>query len=63
MRVFLGKMIMLGYPMGDVFGHFFRYSFNRYFHPLHFLHFLRLIVMAGMFGDARAKAGLGISQA
>jgi hypothetical protein len=44
MGLFLEKLDLLKYTFLEKLKLFFRYSFNRYFHLKHFLHFLRLIL-------------------
>jgi glycosyltransferase involved in cell wall biosynthesis len=43
MRSFLEKLISLDYKLPVILIYFFRYSFNRYFHLRHWLHFLKVI--------------------
>jgi GT2 family glycosyltransferase len=44
MGSFLQRLSTLNYGLSVIFKYFFRYSFNRYFHWKHFLHFLRLLL-------------------
>jgi hypothetical protein len=46
MGVFIEKLIALKYSFPDKMNLFCRYSFNRYFHLKHFLHFLRLLLFS-----------------
>lgn len=45
MANFIDKLIKLNYTFSFTLRHFFKYSFNRYFHWKHFLHFLKYILL------------------
>ena len=45
LAVFLEKLKQLNYPFSSMIQYYFNYSLNRFFHPLHFFHFLKLIAM------------------
>jgi hypothetical protein len=63
MRVFLGKMTTLGYSLPEMLGGLFRFSFNRYFHLRHFLHFLRLVFLVKIAPSDKILYKLGIRPA
>lgn len=54
MRVYLWRMIDLEYGLREIILSFFKYSFNRYFHLLNFLHFFKIIIMVKVAGSRSA---------
>ncbi len=54
MRVYLWRMIELEYSLRAILLSFFKYSFNRYFHLLHFLHFFNIIIKVKVAGSKSA---------
>jgi glycosyltransferase involved in cell wall biosynthesis len=58
MRNFIRKLIELNYGLFSILPLYFRFSFTKYFHLKHFLHFLRIILLVRLFNSKTAFAKL-----